>query len=204
MRKRKTWFTSDTHFGHRNVIKYCNRPYSKPILDSQNRPVLDDKGQPKVFLDVARMDEDMIRYWNERVDPDDDVYHAGDFAMAHGAEEKYLERLNGRKHFVWGNHDNVEIRLSSLWQSSEPYMEIRLDGKMICIFHYASMVWNKSHHGSIMLYGHSHGSLKEAECDQRTDIGADCWGLKPASWEDVKRRLATLPPYRPVDHHGRD
>jgi calcineurin-like phosphoesterase family protein len=78
------WFTSDTHFGHANVIKYCARP----------------------FADVEEMNRTMIERWNVRVKPEDTVYHLGDFAMGPVTEfAQYARALNGRKILVLGNHD---------------------------------------------------------------------------------------------------
>lgn len=79
-----TWFTSDTHFGHANIIKYCNRP----------------------FKDVEEMNAEMIRRWNARVKSDDTVYHLGDFAFVSPVRAKSIcEQLNGIKHIIKGNHD---------------------------------------------------------------------------------------------------
>ena len=78
------FFTSDTHFGHRNIIKYCNRP----------------------FVNVFEMDKELIRRWNCTVSPEDTVYFLGDFAM-NPKYYKYLENLNFRYLiFIVGNHDN--------------------------------------------------------------------------------------------------
>lgn len=89
----KTWFTSDTHFGHQNIIKYCNRP----------------------FKDVDHMNEVLIKNWNSIVDPDDTIYHLGDFAM--GPKDRwpsYIKRLNGMKLLVRGNHDQDEQKMKDL------------------------------------------------------------------------------------------
>jgi calcineurin-like phosphoesterase family protein len=78
------YFTSDTHFGHANVIGYSHRP----------------------FRDVEEMNRAMIERWNARVRPEDTVFHLGDFAM--GPRERYAEyarALNGKKVLILGNHD---------------------------------------------------------------------------------------------------
>ena len=78
------FFTGDHHFGHRNIIDYCGRP----------------------FTDVDRMREFFIRTWNEDVGPDDDVWYLGDFALSRVGEQlELLQRLNGHKVLVPGNHD---------------------------------------------------------------------------------------------------
>ena len=83
----KYWFTSDTHFGHANIIGYTGRP----------------------FKDVIHMNEELIRRWNTRVKPDDTVFHLGDFAMMGGSYQKYLNRLNGNIVWIAGNHDKKPI-----------------------------------------------------------------------------------------------
>lgn len=78
------WVTSDHHFGHVNVIKYCDRP----------------------FRTVEDMDQTMIDRWNEVVRPGDTVYHLGDFAFGKGeALAEYRRRLCGDVILIRGNHD---------------------------------------------------------------------------------------------------
>ena len=76
------FFTSDTHFGHKNIIEYCKRP----------------------FKDVDEMNEKLIENWNSVVQPTDVVYHLGDFAFR--GFFRYKNRLNGTIHLIKGNHDN--------------------------------------------------------------------------------------------------
>ena len=81
----KFFVISDTHFGHANIIKYCNRPFNS----------------------VEEMDAAMIKNWNEVVSNKDTVLHLGDFGL--GSKEYIREiigKLNGRKILIRGNHDN--------------------------------------------------------------------------------------------------
>ena len=171
------FFTSDTHFGHANIIRYCQRP----------------------FTDVTEMDGTMIANWCAVVRPDDDVYHLGDFAFRNAkAASSFLARLPGRKHLVHGNHDSEETRSLSGWASSQAMAEITVDGTRIVLLHYAMRVWPSSHHGSLHFHGHSHGSLPGDR--QSCDVGVDAWGFAPVRLSDVQRRLATLPERR--GRHG--
>ena len=80
---------SDTHFGHANIIKYCDRP----------------------FADIDEMDEIMIQRWNSVVKPGDKVYHLGDVYMGDG--DRFLKkfaRLSGKKRLILGNHDEIKKR----------------------------------------------------------------------------------------------
>ena len=79
-----TWFTSDLHLGHSNIIRYCDRP----------------------FVDVKTMNQGLVDRWNDVVADDDIVWVLGDVAMGHITESLALiDRLKGRKHLVSGNHD---------------------------------------------------------------------------------------------------
>ena len=173
-----TFFTSDTHLGHSNIIKLSDRP----------------------FVDIREMDETIIANWNARVRPSDTVWHLGDFTWVKGDEaEGYLKRLNGKINLVWGNYDSDAVRSWSRWQSSQFGAEIRLEGHRITLCHYAMRVWNKSHKGALMLYGHSHGNLPGSS--QSLDVGVDYWDMRPVTLEEILARMATLPQYTCEDHH---
>lgn len=178
------YFTSDNHFFHSNIIKYCNRP----------------------FRDVTHMNEAMVANWNSRVQADDEVFCLGDFAFGDKEPmQRLFDRLNGHKHLVGGNHDQDARELSG-WVWVRDYHELRGKDHMI-LFHYAPRVWNRSHHGSIALYGHSHGRMPGNS--QSLDVGVDCWDYTPTTLDQIKRRLATLPKFVGYaeqaggsDHHG--
>ena len=77
------YFTADTHFGHKAILQYCNRP----------------------FETINEMNEALINNWNSKVGPGDIVFHLGDFAFGGSTIWKsILERLNGRKYLIIGNH----------------------------------------------------------------------------------------------------
>lgn len=183
-------FVSDTHWGHANIIKYSNRPFDS----------------------VEEMNEALIQNWNERVGQYDIVYHLGDFAfMPYDALKRTARRLNGVKHLILGNHDKTIIQSqndllsSGTFASIQNYVELRHAGEFFCLFHYGQRVWNKSHRGSIHLYGHSHGSLPPF--GKSVDVGVDCKEItpdyRPVSVDEViaymkKREFVA------VDHHGDD
>ena len=176
-----TWFTSDTHFGHANIIRYSGRPFS----------------------DVKEMDETLIRNWNDVVGPDDDVFHLGDFAFRNpDAAASYRRRLNGRIHLIWGNHDSDQVRNAGIWESSSPYAEINVSSVRLVLLHYGMRVWNKCHHGSIHLFGHSHGSLPGDSGSVDAGVDYPAWNYSPSRLSTIRRHLRTLPERKSVDHHG--
>ena len=79
---RTIWLSSDSHFGHSNIIKYCNRP----------------------FKDPQEMDEAIIENHNKLVKPEDIWYHLGDVYFTKKCYA--LERMNGHKRLILGNHDD--------------------------------------------------------------------------------------------------
>lgn len=137
------WFTSDNHFSHKNIHKFC--PATRP---HQN---------------VNEMDNAMIHRWNQMVQPEDTVWMLGDvfFCQEHHAIS-IMRRLNGRKNLVYGNHDQT-IRKSrdvqNEFESIQEYKELNIDGEKLCLFHYPIYEWNKIHHGAIHLHGHIHERL---------------------------------------------
>src|SRR4051812_23203728 len=118
------WFTSDTHFGHKNILKYCpdSRPYSS----------------------IEEMDEAIIENWNERVKPGDVSYHIGDVTWYRDDKAKQvLSRLNGQNNLVMGNHDNFKT-MRECFLTIRDYYELKIDKQTsIVLFHFPIYHWNK-------------------------------------------------------------
>lgn len=154
----QTFFTSDLHFGHKNIAKYS------PTF--------------RKFDSIEEMDEALIRLWNEAVSKDDVVYDLGDFSFHKKIDEikRVLRRLNGHHILILGNHDQLIIdnkdSLLSEYKNDEnklfdeivSYKEMSLQDSngswhKLMLFHYPIIEWNKGHYGSIHLYGHLHDEL---------------------------------------------
>lgn len=174
------FFTSDTHFGHANIIKYCNRP----------------------FADVTEMDEQMTARWNAKVKPGDVVYHIGDFSLAKDASliQNYAKALNGQIHLILGNHDQKRVQFLKGFADVKPYKEVKIGDQKIIMCHYAFKTWNGSHRGSWDLHGHSHGSLPKDMNAKQIDVGVDCWNFTPISFEEVAEEMKKHV-FVPIDHH---
>lgn len=169
------FFTSDSHFQHKNIIKYCNRPF-KTIRD---------------------MDSTLIKNWNSVVGPNDIIFHAGDFCFGSKSSWAYLcDALNGKKYLAAGNHDKnitpdkfVDVQhLFNVRILGDPEMES--DGQRITISHYPMLSWYQSHRGSWQLFGHVHGGLSNKDETRTTpnqlDVGVDVHNFTPVSYEEVK------------------
>lgn len=158
--RKNIWFTSDQHYGHKNIIRFCNRP----------------------FADLDEMHEALISNYNAVVGPEDDVYFLGDYAFHDGL--KVFRRLNGNKHLILGNHDKPKQVKPVPWAWVKDVYMLKVDPKtQVWLSHYAHRRWPKSHHGSIHLYGHSHGELEDY--GKSTDVGVDAWDYKPVSLDTI-------------------
>ena len=171
------WFTSDTHFGHANIIKYCDRPYTSR----------------------SEMDEGLIANWNQVVSPNDNIYHLGDFTL--GGEEQataYFSRLNGKISVIPGGHDKQWMSKGEYISKSRHPVEVLspLETIKVSIFgrshlvvlcHYSMRVWDHSHYGSWHLYGHSHCGLSAHM--KRMDVGIDCWNYFPVSLKQIAEEM---------------
>jgi len=152
----KTWFTGCSHFGHANIIKFCDRPFSN----------------------VEEMDRILIANWNNNIAKDDTVYHLGDFSWYNSSKTyNVLDPLNGKIHLIGGNHDQVitkNLHLIKKFESVSDYKEIYVEGfkQSVVLFHYPIESWNKQFHGSIHLHSHTHGNFFR-EDGLILDVGLD-------------------------------
>lgn len=178
------WFTADTHFGHKNIIKYEDRQYILPKFEDE----FDTEDFYTPFPSVDIMDEYIIETWNSYVKPDDLVYHLGDFAVANKTRQREIrDQLNGAISLVKGNHDKKVD--SSLF---DDIFDL-LDGKFILVdeefyitlSHYPMLCWNKSCYGSWNLFGHVHKLYKFNPYAARSmNVGWDIWN-RPISLNEV-------------------
>jgi len=166
------YMTSDTHFFHSAMVERKWRNFSS----------------------ICEMNSKIIENWNSVVRDDDAVYFLGDFYLdgQKKTKEKYLslrEKLNGKIHFILGNHDYKDaIVEANCFESVDYYKELKISRKKLCVLmHYPILSWHKQNIGSFMLHGHSHSSLKDASYLNRKtlDIGMDTNNFMPYSLEEV-------------------
>ena len=138
-----TWFTADTHFGHAAARALYRRP----------------------FPSLAAMDDAIASYWNQVVAPVDTVYHLSDFAVRQHAPGPLLARLHGAKHLITGNNNPPAIIALPGWASTQPYLELAIDGTFLVLCHYALRTWNNMSRGALNLRAHSHGRLQPSPVD---------------------------------------
>lgn len=170
------FFTSDLHFGHKNVIRYCNRPFSS----------------------AAEMDQALIDNWNNTVSESDTIILLGDiFFCDPSIAANILRQLNGRKELVYGNHDKQiksNKHLQSYFSAIHPSLyERKIDDDYVTMCHYPMMSWNKSFHGSFQLHGHIHGKSPLTGPVRRYDVGVDANNFTPVAWDTIRTMLSNIP-----------
>jgi len=158
------YFTADDHFSHSNIIKYCNRP----------------------FADAHDMNTTLTKNWNSVVKEEEDIiYVIGDFTMTHDEKHiaKLLEKLNGEKHLILGNHD----RLKPFQYVDAGFMSVATSA----VLKYNEWEFILSHDPATaiikpdrqFLCGHVHGLF--LRCKNVLNVGVDLWDYKPVSIEQV-------------------
>lgn len=153
------YITSDLHFGHKQIMKFC----------ADTRP----------YTDTDEMNQALVDYWNDTVQEDDTVYHLGDFSFMNRTRTRaILEQLSGNKVFIIGNHDRGNENVLSDFGDVHDYLRKRFtyndEQVQVVLFHFPITYWDMCDHGSIHLFGHMHGDHKP---DNRSmDVGWDAHG----------------------------
>ena len=177
------WYTADTHFGHENVVSFCDRP----------------------FRSASHMDGVMIENMWKVVQPDDELWIIGDFAFGPPSKDPaYLEQIfnqlpGAKKHLIVGNHDR-ELTQALEWASVSHIVEVpdgpKRQRNTLC--HYPMITWNHARREALQLFGHVHNNWKGSR--NSINVGVDVWEFMPVKFEDIARRAKKLP----VNKHWSD
>ena len=200
-RKWTTWFYSDPHFGHENIIEYCDRP----------------------FKNKDEMKEEMIQSYNNLVSPGDLVIFTGDVFFHHGKDEmkETLDRMHGRKILVRGNHDHKpRTMMNAGFHISVESMELVIANERVLISHYPFAMpryrykiltffnkikrklglkikpLEKYHHkrptnkGQFLIHGHTHDKI--AYKGRQIHVGVDAWGYKPVNIQEISNLICKI------------
>jgi calcineurin-like phosphoesterase family protein len=166
------WFSADYHLSHKNIIKYCNRP----------------------FQNVEEMDSVIIDNLKSRVKPGEILYYLGDLTFKKDVAIEFFNEFEEIEiHYIIGNHDNKEVlQVAEQYCASISHLkDIIIEEQPITLCHYAMRVWNKSHFNAWQLYGHSHGTLQPI--GKQYDVGIDNNGFYPINFDDLQKIMEHLP-----------
>jgi len=182
-----TFLYSDPHYGHFQIIKYCNRP----------------------FTSAEEMDAELIKRYNSRVTKNDTVIWLGDCGFYKDKEEAkaLLDRLNGKKILIRGNHDKkpgwmAEIGFDFVCESAT----ILIGKNRVSLSHYPYQIklWKrllfrlkgiKFHHhkkrlnddGSWLIHGHTHSLEKLKE--KMINVGVEAWDYRPVPMKEIVKLM---------------
>ena len=167
----RIWFVADTHFGHANIIRFCDRPFSS----------------------VEEMDRTLVANWNDRVAPDDTVFILGDLFFRCENPEPILETLKGRKRLILGNHDSSwtgKVDLSRFFERVDSFYQGSIGPCGATLCHYPMPEWPHSSR-TYMIHGHIHNNTHDdfwpllAARDRVLNAGVDVNGFRPVTLDEL-------------------
>lgn len=174
------FFTSDSHYGHSNIIWMCKRPYTN----------------------VEEMNRKLIENWNNVVKPDDLVFHLGDFAFGGQPLWRSIrEQLNGNIILIKGNHDDRILKngCKVLFDGVYDQVKFYIENRCIYLNHYPFLCYGGSYRSEedavFQLFGHVHSGPNSTGLDNdrlkmlfpyQYDVGVDNNNYTPVSWEQIK------------------
>ena len=102
------------------------------------------------------MFDTLLNNWNSRITKNDEVYVLGDFAWKNDDGLDFLNKANGKKFLIKGNHDKLNKDMENKFIWVKEYAVIKDNGNHIVLFHYPIAHWQNADYGNIHLYGHIH------------------------------------------------
>lgn len=169
------YFTSDSHFWHKNILDFEKRPYSS----------------------VEEMNEGMIQTWNNNIGDNDVVYHLGDFSLTNYENTvDVLSRLNGKIVLIKGNHDKSKHykkigKLGLLHDYHEVGTYMKCDKQQMWLTHFPMDIGIRPLKWSI--HGHIHS--EESYAPNHINVGVDSPWLQdrefgvPVSLEELMEHI---------------
>ena len=186
------YFTSDHHFGHANIIGYCNRP----------------------FGDVEAMNRGLVDNWNDAVAPSDEVWVLGDVAMGQREETlKLVRELHGRKLLLPGNHDKCwrghkswDLHMALYYECGFEHIfggdtTLELAGEEVLVSHFpyrndgpndeSFAEFRPADRGGWLLHGHVHDSWRQ--WGRMINTSVEAWDYRPVSAETIEGLIRAGP-----------
>jgi calcineurin-like phosphoesterase family protein len=179
------FFYSDPHFNHAAILRHCPN---------------------RAFDTIEEMNEVFIERYNERVRSQDTVLWLGDCFFGPVAHfEAVMDRLNGSKMLIRGNHDGSASRMARLgFDIVTNWGQMQIGDERVRLFHHpyagvpedSRVIPNRRmidarddwwvperRKGEWLIHGHTHALTKW--CERRVHVGVDAWDFAPAPFEEV-------------------
>ena len=183
------WFTSDTHFAHKNICA--------------STTVWNDKSGCRDFPGLREMNQALVKNINECVQQEDTLYFLGDWSFG-GYENVYNfwdQIICKDIYFIPGNHDQhikknkpLSVKDKTIFSTQQLFKmlpeltSITYEKKKFILCHYPLDQWEDMDRGAIHLHGHCHGKINDCETNQkykRMDIGIDWKEFRPYSIDEI-------------------
>ena len=203
------WFTSDTHYHHRNLVRglstWGNMEDGSVNMETLIRETRD-------FSTLEEMNDTLVENINRVVKPEDILFHLGDWSLGNiNAIGEFREKLHCRKiNLILGNHDkhlagnksDVQRHFNGVWVVwGMGWDKAKVNGQRMTLSHFPMTVWDKHHHGAWHLHGHSHGNLKLQNNRKILDVGIDNHPeFRPFHFDEVQE-IMDKKIVEVVDHH---
>ena len=170
------YFTSDWHLFHNHIIEYCDR---KPAS-------------------VQQMHQTLVFNHNQIVKPDDELWVIGDISLMSaefaGRVGKQIEKFNGIKHLVLGNHDEWKAQSFEKigFTTVHTAMWFKFNDLTFYMMHDPSKyIVIEKDPKAILLCGHVHTLFQHLLPKKRViNVGVDAWDLKPVSFNQILQLLS--------------
>ena len=170
-----TWFTSDWHLGHHNIIKYCKRPFSN----------------------VREMNTSILSNFRNFVSAGDVVYFLGDIGFDREMVDGFFKQLPPKLEFhcIRGNHDRQlqDSYLKKYCASVSDIKNVVIEDQPITLCHYPMVSHHRSHYGAWQLYGHHHRDVSARVQGQKYNVGVDHNFFCPVSFWQIKALISDQP-----------
>ena len=169
----KTYLTADLHFGHANIIGFCDRP----------------------FKDIIEMEEALIDNWNSVVRSSDLIYNLGDISLRGPKYKEWyselIPKMNGRKVLILGNHDYLKPFAYIDCGFESVHTSLILDKIVLAHDPAIATAIPKDY---MMFCGHVHDTFKKLSHPKKIlNVGCDIWDYKPVEWDEALHALLSHP-----------
>lgn len=224
--ERKIFFISDTHAYHTNIVRGISEwgdrgtrdfKTQEDHLEALIKNINDNVGHNDILFHLGDWSFggiDKIWKFRQRINCREIHLILGNHDH-HIQKNKVLPNVykgfsDGKIYDGYFDQDQARYaKAKELFTSVDKYLEISIDGQMICMSHYPARMWNNAAKGSWFLYGHCHGNLPEYEfapgkLAKTMDVGVDTNDLKPYSFEELKKIMDKRHPIVGIDHHRKN
>lgn len=191
----RTFVIADTHFWHRAILVYENRPFKGQVVDGVERLTPTDV-----------MNLYMLEAWNATVGPDDTVIHLGDVSFGSGQQTIELCRLlNGKKMLVKGNHDKRTVTFweragfSMVYKQAFTYVAPDDEFPPVLLSHWP-VPETELPEGVVNVHGHTHGQKTGLDPRRWACVSVELTNYRPVLLSDITQDMAVGKPIEPGEY----